>query len=153
MSIVPSLLQLKYLDKPCSPPSLPLRLTLATFLILLLHVWHLHRYPVLSSGSWSVSACPVLCLFLSAAAQSTILSCFPATRKFVLPCVLLFCSAVSGVVSFKLLPDLKALEAILTASLITLNLISYLGSAGVFEWSDTPSPVLRLCTPTVAAQA
>lgn len=66
MFIMPSLLQLKYLDKPCSPPSIPLRFTLATFLILLLHAWHLHTYPVLKVlGFGQYPACPVLCLFLS----------------------------------------------------------------------------------------
>lgn len=141
MSIVPSLLQLKYLDKPCSPPFVPLRLTLATFFIQLLHVWHLHRYPVLSPGSWSVSACPVLCLFLPSESPISHPVMLPSHEK-VCYSLRAVCSAFPGVVSL-----LQCLEGTLTSH-ITFSLISYLGSTGVFEWSHTPSPVPRLCTPT-----
>lgn len=56
----PSLLQLKYLHKPCSPPSIPLRLTLATFILLFLHAWHLPDNPV-SGPCVLVSTCPPPC--------------------------------------------------------------------------------------------
>lgn len=150
MSIMPSLLQLKYLDKPCSPPSILQRLTLATFLILLLHAWHLHTYPVSeSSGFWSVSClpCPV-----SVPVFQHLNSTIPSRKKArdSLLCIRCFALQSTGAVSC------RVLHRVILTSHIILSLISYLGSTGVFEWSDMPiPPVPRLCThiENVAAQA
>lgn len=134
----PSLLQLKYLHKPCSPPSIPLRLTLATFILLFTPC---NCSSTLSPvpASWSVPVCPCLRLLgLPVVSRATLVAYEP--RK------------VPGLTGMSGLYHPSHFRR--AHSIIITSLISYSGRKSGFEWLSLPFPVLACAhLPNVAAQA